>query len=174
MDLTINMGIMVCSPEGCTTYGPWSIDYPFPITGGTPFSYIAALIPQPDIIYSQGQGISPNAYWAFIATLNPSPTLTYITPSPPPSVTLPLGITLSGYIATPLPSPCPSGYRCAVFSPTTPVTITLPQLWLLGVDGSGNPYFIHASVYIMPGVQVTPGQTVILFMNATLTLTLTA
>ena len=174
MDLTINMGMTVCSPEGCTTYGPWSIDYPFSITGGTPFNYIAALIPQPDIIYSKNQTISPSAYWAFMATLNPSPTLIYVTPSPPPSVTLPLGITFTSYIATPLPSPCPSGYRCAVFSPISPIVITMSMVWMLAVDGAGNPYFIHATVHVIPGVQVTPGQTVILFMNATLTLTLTA
>lgn len=174
MDLTINMGMMVCSPEGCTTYGPWSIDYPFSITGSTPFNYIAALIPRPDIIFKQYMTLSPNVYWAIMTTLNPSPSLVYVTPSPPPSVTLPLGITFSGYIATPLSSPCPSGYRCAVFSPITPVTLTMSQLWLLGVDGSGNPYFISATVHLIPGVQVTPGQTVILFMNATLTLTLTA
>jgi hypothetical protein len=168
------MGMTVCSPEGCSTYGPWSIDYPLSIVGGTPFNYIAALIPQPDIIYSQGQTISPNAYWAFIATLNPSPTLAYVTPSPPPSVTLPLGITFASYIATSLPSPCPSGYRCAVFSPTTPIIVTMPQVWLLGVDGARNPYLIHASVLIVPGVQVMPGQTVVLFMNASLTITLTA
>jgi hypothetical protein len=49
----------------------------------------------------------------------------------------------------------------------------MSQAWLLGVDGAGSPYLIHASVYMIPGVEVTPGQTVMLFMNATLTLTLT-
>ena len=174
MDLTINMGMKVCSPEGCDTYGPWPIDYPFPITGGTPFSYIAALMPRPDIIYRLNSIVSPNTAWALLATLNPSPTLTYVTPSPPPSVTLPLGITLTSYIATPLPSPCPSGYRCVIFSPTSPVVITMSTVWMLATDGAGNPYFIHATVHMIPGVKVTPGQTVILFMNASLTLTLTA
>jgi len=174
LDLTLNFGAIVCSPEGCTTYGPWSIDYPYEITGGTPFNYIATLIPLQDIIYNRNQTLSPNVTWAFVATLNQSPTLTYITPSPAPSISMPLGITLSSYIATPLPSPCPSGYRCAVFSPTSPIVVTLPQLWLLATDGSGNPYFIHASVYIVPGIQVTPGQTLVLFMNASLTVTLTA
>jgi len=174
LDLALNFGAMVCSPEGCTTYGPWSIDYPYTITGNTPFNYIAALIPFQDIVYSRNQTLSPNVTWAFVATLNQSPTLTYMMPSPAPSISLPLGIMLSSYIATPLPSPCPSGYRCAMFSPTSPIVVTLPQIWLLATDGSGNPYFIHASVYIVPGIQITPDQTLVLFMNASLTVTLTA